>query len=93
VGGAQVAGEALDLGQGANWATIVDLGGGYAGTATGFINTVGNMGNFLQPVIGAWVFNHYGWPALFTVYTGAYVLAAFMWVFIDPRKSFYVSAE
>jgi len=88
-----VAAAAYDFGQGANWATIVDLGGGYAGTATGFINTVGNMGNFLQPVIGAWVFNHYGWPALFTVYTGAYVLAAFMWVFIDPRKSFYVSAE
>jgi MFS family permease len=86
-----VAAAAYDFGQGANWATIVDIGGSYAGTATGFINTVGNMGNFIQPVIGAWVFNQYGWPALFTVYTGAYVLAGMMWLFIDPRKRFYSS--
>jgi nitrate/nitrite transporter NarK len=84
-----VAAAAYDFGQGANWATIVDIGGSYAGTATGFINTVGNMGNFIQPVVGAWVFNHHGWPALFTIYTGAYVAAAGMWLVIDPRRRFY----
>ena len=50
-----VAAAGCDFGQGANWATIVDVGGAYAGTATGFVNMVGNIGNFLQPVIGAWV--------------------------------------
>ena len=84
-----IAAAAFDFGQGANWATIVDIGGAYAGTATGFINMVGNMGNFLQPVIGAWVFNRYGWPALFTAYTGAYLAAAMMWMVIDPRRTFY----
>jgi nitrate/nitrite transporter NarK len=84
-----VAAAAYDFGQGANWASIVDVGGAYAGTATGFINMVGNLGNFLQPVVGAYVFNRLGWPAMFGVYAGAYLVAGSMWLFIDPRRRFY----
>jgi ACS family glucarate transporter-like MFS transporter len=84
-----LAAAAFDFGQGANWATIVDIGGNYAGTSTGFINMVGNMGNFLQPVVGAYIFNAFGWPVLFLVYTGAYIVAAVMWLVIDPRRTFY----
>jgi ACS family glucarate transporter-like MFS transporter len=84
-----LAAAAFDFGQGANWATIVDIGGNYAGTSTGFINMVGNMGNFIQPVVGAYIFNAFGWPVLFLVYSGAYVVAAVMWLVIDPRKRFY----
>ncbi len=79
----------LDFGQGANWATIVDIGGGYAGVATGFINMVGNMGNPFQPVIGQWVFHSYGWSVLFVVYAAAFLVAASMWLFIDPTRPFY----
>ena len=84
-----VAAAAFDFGQGANWASIVDIGGRYAGSATGFINMVGNMGHFIQPVLGAWIFNHLGWPALFAAYAGAYLVAGSMWMFIDPRRRFY----
>lgn len=84
-----VAAAAYDFGQGANWATIIDVGGAYAGTALGLINMIGNMGNFLQPVVGPWVFNTYGWPMMFAVYTGAYLAAATMWLVIDPRRTFY----
>ena len=48
-----IAEAAHDFGQGANWSTIVDVGGGYAGVAAGLINTIGNMGNAFQPAIGA----------------------------------------
>lgn len=84
-----LAGGAFDFGQGANWASIVDIGGRYSGTAAGFINLVGNMGNAIQPAIGAWVFNHYSWNALFNVYVAAFLIAASMWFFIDPTKSFH----
>ena len=84
-----VAGAAFDMGQGANWATIVDIGGRYAGTATGFINMVGNAGNYLQPVVGAIIFNHFGWNVLLAVYAAAFVLAGNMWWFIDPNRTFY----
>jgi ACS family glucarate transporter-like MFS transporter len=84
-----VAGAAFDFGQAASWATIVDLGGRYAGTAAGFINLIGNMGTAVQPAIGAWIFNHAGWPTLFAVYAGVFLLAASLWFFIDPRRPFY----
>jgi len=84
-----VAGGAFDFGQGANWATIVDVGGRYAGSAAGFINLVGNMTNAIQPYVGAWVFNTYGWSTLFAVYATVFLLAASMWFLIDPCRTFY----
>jgi hypothetical protein len=50
---------------------------------------VGNMGHFIQPALGAMIFNAFGFSALFVVYAGAYLAAAVMWVVIDPRKTFY----
>jgi MFS family permease len=84
-----VASAGVDFGQGANWATIVDLGGRYAGTAAGFINMVGNAGSYLQPVLGAQIFGHFGWNTLMGVYATSFVAAAAMWLFIDPRRPFY----
>ena len=80
---------AYDFGQGANWAAIIDIGGKFAGTATGFINTIGNLGNSLQGPIGALLVGHHLWGPLFTIYAGAYLVAGSMWFFIDPRKRFY----
>jgi len=84
-----LASAAFDFGQGANWATIVDIGGRYAGTATGFINMVGNAGNYLQPYLGARVFRSQGWDALLAVYAAAFLAAASMWLFINPNRTFY----
>jgi ACS family glucarate transporter-like MFS transporter len=78
-----------DFGQGANWATIVDIGDRYAGTATGFINTVGNAGNYLQPYIEAVIFQSLGWNVLLGVYAGLFLCAAAMWLFINPNRAFY----
>jgi ACS family glucarate transporter-like MFS transporter len=89
-----VAAAALDLGQGANWASIVDIGGRYAGSATGFVNMIGNIGgNALQPVLGAWIFTHLGWNALFITYAGTSLAAAGMWFFINPNRRFYREAQ
>jgi len=59
----------------------------------GFINMLGNLSNAAQPVTGAWVFNRYGWEALFTVYVGMFLLAATMWLFIDPRRTFHPESK
>ena len=45
-----IASAANDFGQGACWTTVIGIGGLYAGTAFGFMNMVGNIGN-LQPVV------------------------------------------
>jgi MFS family permease len=84
-----VASAAFDFGQAANWAAIVDIGGRYAGIALGFINMVGQVGNTLQPLIGAEIFNTFGWNTLFGVYGVAFLLAMTMWAIIDPTRTFY----
>jgi nitrate/nitrite transporter NarK len=84
-----VVASAFDFGQAANWASIVDLGGKYAGSAAGFINMVGNIGQAFQPFIGAMIFTAFGWSTLFVVYAIAYIVAASMWLFIDPTRTFY----
>jgi nitrate/nitrite transporter NarK len=84
-----VAAAAFDFGQGANWATIVDIGGRYAGVSTGFVNMVGNMGHAVQPYVGAQIFPVFGWSALFTTYAAAYLLAMLMWIVINPTRRFY----
>jgi ACS family glucarate transporter-like MFS transporter len=67
----------------------VDIGGRYAGTATGFINMIGNTGNYLQPFLGAVIFRSLGWNVLLGVYAGAFLGAAAMWLFITPDRTFY----
>jgi MFS family permease len=83
-----VAGAAYDFGQAANWASIVDVGGRFAGIATGLIN-FGNIGQAIQPSVGARLFNHYDWNTLLAALAVAFLLAATMWLFIDPRRTFY----
>jgi MFS family permease len=78
-----------DFAQGANWATIVDVGGAHAGVAAGLVNMVGNAGNSLQPSIGAKVSAAFGWGPMFVLYAASYVVAAAMWFFIDPERPFY----
>lgn len=81
---------AYDFGQGAKWAAIIDVGGAHAGLAAGFVNMLGNLGgNSLQPVVGAALFTHFGWNALFVTYAGAYLLSIVMWLFINPDRVFY----
>jgi MFS family permease len=84
-----VAAAAFDFGQGANWATLVDIGGRYAGISTGFVNMVGNLGHAAQPYVGAQIFPVFGWGVLFHAYAAAFVLAMLMWAVIDPRRAFY----
>lgn len=87
-----VASSAFDFGQGANWASIVDVGGRFAGTATGFVNMVGNAGNYLQPYFGALIFHAYGWDFLLGIYSAFFLAAAAMWLFINPNRTFYAES-
>jgi MFS family permease len=84
-----IASAAYDFGQAANWASIVDIGGRYVGIAMGLVNMLGNVGNSIQPYIGARVFHSFGWTALFSAYAIAFLLAMTMWLVIDPTRTFY----
>jgi MFS family permease len=88
-----VASAAYDFGQAATWASVVDIGGRYAGVALGFINMGASLGNALQPSIGERVFNSFGWNTLFGLYAVTFLMAMTTWVAINPTRRFYDRQE
>lgn len=50
---------------------------------------VGNTAGFVQPIVAPSLFKNYGWNVRFALYALAFVLAAVMWLFIDPTKRVY----
>jgi ACS family glucarate transporter-like MFS transporter len=58
----------LALGAGCNmfaattfWATCIDLTEDFTGSLSGFMNTFGNLGGWLSPIVSAYVATHFGW--------------------------------
>ncbi len=65
------------------WAAAIELGGKEAGAACGLLNTGGNLGGFLAPVVTPWIASQFGWSA--GLYFGCLVvsLSIGVWFFID----------
>lgn len=75
-----------DFAMAVSWSTCIDIGHRYSGTVAGFMNMVGNMGTFVSPPIVAWLASRGAWDKAL-VYSGAmFSVAAFLWLFIDPRR-------
>jgi MFS family permease len=75
-----------DLSMPCSWAACMDVGGKFAGTFSGSMNMMGNLGGALSPWAFNWIAEHTarGWSAAFDVSAGVYFLAALCWLFIDP---------
>ena len=68
------------------WGACMDLGGRYAGSLSGAMNSAGNMAGFISPTIVALLLEATGndWPLTFYVSSIAYFGAAVCWLLIDP---------
>jgi MFS family permease len=76
-----------DLALGACWATPVDIAPRHAGVMTGFMNSFGNVGGILAPlVIGLAVDRWQSWTLPFYIAGAVYGGAALAWLAIDPRR-------
>ena len=68
------------------WTAAMDVGGKYAGTVSGTMNMVGNIGGALAPLaIGymlAW--SHNNWNLTFYVSAAVYAMGILFWAFLDP---------
>ena len=69
--------------EGPFWATAVDIGGGQAGAAGGIMNTGGNAGGMLAPILTPLIARHFGWEG--GLYFGSFVvlLGVVAWFFLD----------
>src|SRR6185437_5264759 len=78
---------AVDLSLGACWAVCLDVGAEHAGVVTGAMNTFGNLGGLVGPiVVGLAVDRSGSWLVPFYITAGVYAVGAMAWLAIDPTR-------
>jgi len=75
-----------DLSMPSSWAACMDVGGKFAGTYSGAMNMMGNLGGALAPAAIGHILKltNRNWAVAFYLFAGAYFLGALCWLFIDP---------
>jgi MFS family permease len=82
-----VAAGAGDLCLSPSWAICHDIGGDAAGTVTGAMNTFGNVGGALSPLVVGYSVEWWGsWAIPLVIASGVSVLGGVLTMMIDPRK-------
>ena len=77
---------AVDLSLGACWAVCLDIGAEHAGVVTGAMNTLGNIGGVLMPLVASTIVDRTGsWTMVFVVTAVVYTAGGLAWLAIDPN--------
>jgi sugar phosphate permease len=69
------------------WALCLDIAGDYAGSVTGVMNTLGNLGGAVSAVMIGYLATMFGWTVPFVVCSVMCVTAALLATRIDPTRS------
>ena len=76
-----------DLALGACWAVPIDIAPDHAGVVTGCMNTLGNIGGLIGPVVvGVAVDQWHSWTFPFYITALVYAGGALAWLAIDPTR-------
>jgi MFS transporter, ACS family, glucarate transporter len=81
-----LAGFANDLTLPGAWASCMDVGGRFAGTLSGSMNMMGNLGGMAGPFVVGFVlqFTNRNWEITFWLSSVIYFLGGLCWLFMDP---------
>jgi MFS transporter, ACS family, glucarate transporter len=72
---------------GASWGTCIDIACGRAGLVGACMNTAGQIGGMLSPVVAALLFERFAsWGAPLYVAGTLYIFGACCWLLVDPRR-------
>jgi ACS family glucarate transporter-like MFS transporter len=77
---------ANDLVMPGSWGACMDVGARYAGTLSGMMNMMGNVGGAVSPSAVAYILDwtHHNWDATFYVSAAIYFMGSFFWLLMDP---------
>jgi MFS transporter, ACS family, glucarate transporter len=76
-----------DLGVSSCWAICHDIAGRYAGIVTGAMNTFGNIGGALSPLVVGYAVGWWNsWTVPFYITAGVYVFGGICTLLVNPRK-------
>jgi cyanate permease len=68
------------------WATAIGLGGRNAGVLSATMNTAGQLGGIMSPIVLAYLVDRFGdWSMPLHVLSALYLIAAVCWLFIRPE--------
>jgi nitrate/nitrite transporter NarK len=75
-----------DLALGACWSVPIDIAPDHAGVVTGCMNTLGNLGGMVGPLVVGVVVDRWGsWTIPFYITAAVYAGGALAWLAIDPE--------
>ena len=75
---------AVYFGLSSYWAVTADIAGASAGSASGLMNMVGQIGGVTASSLTPLIADTYGWTPSFLVAAGLCVLGGLAWLFVDP---------
>jgi MFS family permease len=76
----------LELTIGATWALPLDIGAEYAGSVSSVMNTFGNMGGAISPVLCAYLVKWFSWNEPFLLASSLCLVAAVVYFRIDASR-------
>jgi len=76
----------LELTVGVSWALPLDIGAEYAGSVSAVMNTCGNTGAAVSPVVMGYMAHSYGWNQPFLLAASLCVVAAVLYMRIDATR-------
>lgn len=74
---------------GASWGTVIDIGGRHTGVVGAAMNTSGQIGSVMSPLIVIWLQKHYNWNAPLLFIGGLFIMGAFAWAFVNPTRKIF----
>jgi MFS transporter, ACS family, glucarate transporter len=94
VGDGRVAGFLIAIGGAASmftlapaWATAIEIGGPNAAVLSATMNTAGQIGGILSPIVLAYIVDRLGnWSMPLQILAGLYLVASICWIFIHPER-------
>lgn len=74
----------------ASWSTCLDIGGNHAGVVSAAMNTSGQIGSVLSPLMVTFLLNRFGdWNMPLFVMGGLFLVGAVCWGLINPHKRIF----
>jgi MFS family permease len=71
-----------------SWATAIDLGGSNAAVLSATMNTAGQVGGILSPIVLAQIVERYkDWNLPLYILAGLYLMASVSWLLIQPSRA------
>lgn len=74
---------------GASWGTVIDVGGSHAGVVGAAMNTSGQIGSVICPLVVVWLQKEYDWNAPLHLIGALFLMGAAAWAFINPNKKIF----